>query len=172
MQLATVFTAAAVLLFAAPVAGQEGADTTVYEGGDIPVWVKVEDVEGEPGAHRVYLAVTWDDYRSTLPFAVEVGPGDLTVFLPKTEDADESDVSDGCRFTSSRMEHGNPGAHPADRADADCLAPPAELLPLIGVEYTGAPAPMACKPAKRDDGNEDPATRYYGCYWSVPPDEG
>ena len=175
-ELTTVFTAAAVLLLAAPVAGQEGsdttetADTTVYEGAKFPLWVMVEDVEGDAGAHRVSVAVAWDDYRSTLPFSVEVGPGDLTVFLPKTEDADESDLSEGCRFTSTRMDHGNPNTHPAIRADADCLAPPAELLPLIGVEYTGAPAPMACKEAARKDGTEDPAIRYFGCYWSAPPE--
>ena len=172
MRLTTIFTTAAVLLLPAPVAGQEGSDTTVYEGAAVPLWVMVEDVEGDAGAHRVSVAVKWDDYRSTLPFAVEVGPGDLTVFLPKTEDADESDLSEGCRFTSTRMSHGDPNTHPAVRADADCLAPPAELLPLIGVEYTGAPAPMACKQAKRADGSEDPAIRYFACYWSAPPDGG
>ena len=82
--LATVFTAAAVALIAAPVAAQEGADTaaadTLYRTAKVPVWVMVEDVEGEAGAHRVYLEVTWSDYRSVLPFSREVGPGDLTVF--------------------------------------------------------------------------------------------
>ena len=169
MRLTTIFATVAILLLAAPVAGQEGADTTVYTGAAVPLWVMVEDVEGDAGAHRVSVAVAWDDYRSTLPFAVEVAAGDLTVFLPKTEDADESDLSEGCRFTSTRMHHGDPDTHPAIRADADCLAPPAELLPLIGVEYTGSPAPMACKQAKRADGSEDPAIRYFACYWSAPP---
>ena len=172
MQLTTIFTAAAVLLLAAPVAGQEGADTTVYEGAKAPVWLTVEDVEGDAGAHRVYVAVKWDDYRSTLPFSVEIGPGDVTVFLPKTEDADESDLSEGCRLTSPLMEHGNPGMVPANRADTDCLAPPAAYLPLVGIEYTGSAARMACLPAARDDGIEDPEVRYFACYWSAPPDEG
>lgn len=60
-------------------------------------------------------------------------------FLPKTEDADESDLSEGCRFTSSRMEHGNRGAHPAKRADAGCLARPAASLPLIVDRVHGRP---------------------------------
>jgi len=168
MQLTTIFTAAAVLLVAAPVAGQEGTDTTTYTGAAVPVWVMVEDVEGDAGAHRVSVAVKWDDYRSTLPFSREIGPGDLTVFLPRTEDADDVDPDDACRFTSTRMDHGDPDTHPAIRADADCLALPAEFLPLIGVEYIGSLAPMACKEAAREDGTEDPALRYFACYWSAP----
>lgn len=172
-RLTTIFTAAALAAFAAPVAAQENRDTTVsFVGANIPVWVMVEDVDGDAGAHLVYVAVAWDDYRSTLPFAREIEPGDLTVFLPRTEDADDVDPTDDCRFTSTRMEHGNPGAYPAVRADSDCLAPPAASLPLIGIEYTGAPVPMICKQAERNDGTEDPAIRYYGCYWSGPPDEG
>ena len=132
MRLTTIFTAAAVLLLAAPVAGQDGADTTVYTSADVPVWLMVEDVKDDAGAHRVYVAVKWDDHRSKLPFSQQIEAGDLKVFLPKTEDADADDLPYGCRFTSSRMEHGNPGAFPADRADKDCLAPPAASLPLIG----------------------------------------
>ncbi len=144
----------------------------MYEGAKAPVWLTVRDVEGDAGAHRVYVAVKWDDHRSTLPFSVEIGPGDLTVFLPKTEDADESDLSEGCRFTSPLMAHGNPGMVPANRADTGCLAPPAAYLPLVGIEYTGSAARMACLPAARDDGIEDPEVRYFACYWSAPPDEG
>lgn len=68
------------------------------------------------------------------------------------------------------MEHGNPGAYPDVRADTDCLAPPTASLPLIGIAYTGAPVAMACKKADRKDGTENPAIRYFGCYWSRPPD--
>ena len=155
MQLGTVFTAAAALsLLAAPVAGQESTDTTVYFHGEgMPVWVMVEDDPENAGAHRVMVAVKWADYRSTLPFSHEVGPGDLTVF---------------------QMDHGSEYMHLAERADTECLAPPVEFLPVIGIEYVGAPAgaAMACTRATRDDGTEDPTIRYYGCYWSAPPDEG
>ncbi|MDE2986249.1 MAG: hypothetical protein OXU69_16220 [Gemmatimonadota bacterium] len=82
------------------------------------------------------------------------------------------DPTDDCRFTSTPMDHGNPGAYPTVRADTDCFAPLAEWLPLIGVEYTGSPAPMACKEADRKDGEEDPAIRYFACYYSAPPDGG
>ncbi|MDE2982911.1 MAG: hypothetical protein OXU74_17100 [Gemmatimonadota bacterium] len=175
MQLGTVFTVAAVLaLFAAPVAGQESTDTTVYFHGEgMPVWVMVEDDAENAGAHRVLVAVKWADYRSTLPFSHEVGPGDLTVFLPKTDNADDVDPNEACRFTSAQMDHGSEYMHLAERADTDCLAPPVEFMPLIGIEYVGAAgAAMACTPATRDDGTEDPAIRYYGCYWSAPPNEG
>ena len=172
MRLTTIFTAAAVLLLAAPVAGQDGADTTVYTSADVPVWLMVEDVKDDAGAHRVYVAVKWDDHRSKLPFSQQIEAGDLKVFLPKTEDADADDLPYGCRFTSSRMEHGNPGAFPADRADKDCLAPPAASLPLIGIEYTGSPVPMACEPAEPKDGTEDPKVRYFACYWPDPPEGG
>ena len=172
MHLTTICTTAAVLLLAAPVAAQNGAETTVYEGAGVPVWVMVEDDEGEGGAHRVYVAVTWDDHRSGLPFARSLAAGTLGVLLPKTEDADEADLSDACHFTNSRMDHGNGGLHPTEREDAECLAPPAKRLPLIWVDYEGSPAPIACTDATRTDGTEDPEVRYFACYYSGPPDEG
>lgn len=160
---------AAVL--AAPVAAQETPpDTTAYESAPAPVWVVVEDVEGEAGAHRVRAAVVWDDYRSTLRFSAEILAGDLMVRLPKTEDPD-ADPSQGCAFTSALMLHGSATYEPMNRADADCLAPPVEYLPFIAVEHLGAP--MACERATRKDGTEDPPTRrIYGCYWASNPNGG
>lgn len=169
MYVARVFAAAALLLpFAAPVAGQEKPDTTTYEGARFPAWVAVEDVENDAGVHKVYVEVAWDDARSTLPFSQAVGAGELVVLIPTTDDADESDLSNGCRFMSRRMEHGD-GRHATDRADADCTGPVAANLPLIGIEYANSEASMACTPATRTDGTEDAAIRYFGCYWSAPP---
>lgn len=166
------WTLAALLaaMTAAPAAAQETPpDTTAYRGAPIPVWVVVEDVEGEAGAHRVYATVEWDDYRSTLRFATEILAGDLVVLLPKGEGRD-ADLSESCAFASGLMAHGSERSEPMDRTDTECLAPPAEHLPFVGAEHLGAP--LACKEAKPKDGTEDPRIRYYGCYWAEKPGEG
>ncbi len=163
----TTIAAVLAVLWAFPATAQETPpDTTTYEGAGVPVWVVVEDVEGEAGAHRVRAAVVWDDHRSGLRFASEILAGDLVVLLPKGE-GEDADLSDSCTFTSALMAHGADRPEPLDRADADCLAPPAEYLPFIGAEHRGSP--LACNEAKRTDGTEDPRIRYYGCYWAEPP---
>ena len=168
----TMFTTmAAAALLGVPAAAQKTADTTVYEGKSIPVWVTVEDVEGKPGVHRVTVLVRWDDARSTLPFASMIDWGELAVLLPQTEEDSADDVwSNGCRYANLPMEHGNDTFQPTERDTPDCLSVKAELLPLVGIDYMGKP--MACEEAFRNDGEEDPAIRYYACYWAEVPDWG
>lgn len=169
MRTKTTFAALALAVLALPAAAQETPpDTTTYEGAAMPVWVALEDVEHEAGAHRVRVAVVWDDHRSGLRFAGEVLPGDLVVMIPKTEGVVSVET---CAYTSALMAHGSESYQPMERADADCLAPPVEYLAYIEVEHLGAP--LACIRALRNDGKEDPPTqRLYGCYWAQPPDEG
>ncbi|MYC98300.1 MAG: hypothetical protein F4X13_03430 [Gammaproteobacteria bacterium] len=169
MRTKTTFAALFAAVLALPAAAQETPpDTTTYRGAAMPVWVAVEDVEHEAGAHRVRAAVVWDDYRSTLRFATEILPGELVVTIPKSEDPASAET---CSYTSALMAHGSEGYQPFERADTDCLAPPVEHLAWIEVEHLGAP--LACVRALRNDGKEDaPTQRLYGCYWAQPPDEG
>ena len=95
---------ALALLFVTSAAAQEGSDTLWSAG--IPVWLMVMDEPDEAGLHRVLFAVSWDEYGSGLPFSDKIVEGALEVFLPKTEDADEDDLSDGCVFANSAMDHG------------------------------------------------------------------
>ena len=159
--------AVAVVLVAPSVAAAQKVGDVLYESAGVPVWVVVEDVKGEAGVHRVRATVLWDDYRSGLRFAAEVLPGDPVVTIPKTEDPAGAET---CSYTSALMAHGSKYAHPMERADTDCYAPPAENLPWIAAEHRGSA--LACTEAERTDGAEDPAIRYYACYFAEKPGEG
>jgi hypothetical protein len=156
------------LALALPAAAQEPGDSAVSVVGTtsaaVPVWVVVEDVEGEVGAHQVRAAVIWEDYRLGFRFSGEVLPGELVVAIPKDEGVVSTET---CAYASALMTHGSEGYQPMERADADCLAPSVEHLSWIGAEHRGSP--MACKEADRGDGIENPRIRIYGCYWATEP---
>lgn len=160
------------LALALPAAAQEPPDTT--DGPQVgtksaatPVWVVVEDIDGEAGAHRVFATVVWEDWRTGFRFSEEVLPGELMVTIPKSEDPASAET---CDYASALMEHGSEGFQPMERADADCLAPPVENLPWIAADHRGSP--MACDEAQRTDGIEDPSRRFFGCYFAEKPGEG
>lgn len=159
--------AVAAVLAAPSVAAAQKVGDVLYRSASYPVWVVVEDVEREAGAHRVRATIKWDDHRGKLRFATEVQPGDLVVTIPKTEGVVSLET---CGYASALMAHGSKYAHPMKRADAQCLAPPVEHLPYIGVEHRGSP--MACTEAGRTDGLKDPAVRFFACYWAEKPGGG
>lgn len=171
MQLGTILTTAAVLLLAAPTAAQEPPDT-VYKSRPIPVWLMVEDAEGQPGVHHVAIEVLWDNANSKLPFSADLPEGLLTVLIPTSEDTTAEDLANGdaCLFISVEMEHGNGNFYYAERWDTECYSPPVTDLPLVGLVYSETTALMACAPASRDDGDAEQTIRYYGCYWVAPPE--
>lgn len=156
------------LALALPAAAQEVGDTATSMVGTrsaaVPVWVVVEDVEQEAGAHRVRAAVIWEDYRLGFRFSEEVLPGELVVTIPKTEGLVSLAT---CAYTSPLLAHGSEGYQPLERADSDCLAPPVQYLSWIGAEHRGSP--LACQEA---EGIEDPRVRVYGCYWAQDPGGG
>lgn len=154
--------ALAVLAFAFPAAAQERPDSVAYRSQSLPVWVAVEDTDNA-GGHSVGAAVRWADYRSQLPFSGEILPGDLVVLLAS---GDDPEGTEACAYRSGEMAHGSEGFHPMERADADCLAPPAEVLAWVAVEHFGHP--MACVPAERE-GGDTPERRVFACYWAEPP---
>ncbi len=166
----TMFGVLFVLALALPAAAQESGDTAESTVGTqsalFPVWVVVEDVEGEAGAHRVRAAVIWEDYHLGFRFSEEVLPGELVVTIPKNEGLVSLET---CAYASPLMAHGSE-ASPLERVDSDCLAPPVEYLSWIGAEHRGSP--MACTEGERTNGPEDPAIRYYACYWAEKPGEG
>ncbi len=86
------------------------------------------------------------------------------VTIPKSEGVVSSET---CSYKSVLMAHGSKHAHPMERADKDCLAPPAENLAWIAAEHLGSP--MACAQASRTDGKEDSNVRAFGCYWAEKP---
>ena len=159
--------AVAVVLAAPSMAAAQKVGDVLYESAGVPVWVVVEDIDGEAGAHRVRATVLWDDYRSGLRFAAEVLPGELMVTIPKSEDPAGAET---CGYTSALMAHGSKYAHPMERADTECYAPPVEYLPWIAAEHRGSA--LACAEASRTDGTEDPAVRYFGCYFAEKPNGG
>ncbi|MDE0659884.1 MAG: hypothetical protein OXI79_09595 [Gammaproteobacteria bacterium] len=168
----TIFGMLFTLALALPAEAQEPPDST--DGPEVgtqsarfPVWLLVEDVEHEAGAHRVYATVEWEDWRTGFRFSEEVLPGELMVLVAKSEDPASAET---CDYTSALMLHGSEEWEPMERADTDCLAPPVENLPWIAVDYRGLP--MACTEAKREDGIEDPSRRFFACYFAEKPGEG
>lgn len=155
------------LALAFPAAAQEPGDTVeLARSAEVPVWVLVEDVDDEAGAHRVRVAVVWEDWRHGFRFSEEVLPGELVVLVAKSEDPARAET---CDYASALMLHESEGFQPFERADTDCLAPPAEYLPWIAAEHRGSP--MVCDEASRT-GNQDPAIRVYGCYFAEKPTPG
>lgn len=157
------------LALALPAAAQElgGVDSVPGVGtmnAAVPVWVVVEDLEHEAGAHWVRAAVIWEDDRLGFRFSEDVLPGELVVTIPKNEGVVSLET---CAYASALMAHGSEGYQPMGRADSDCFALPVEYLSWIGAEYRGSP--MACIEAERGDGIEDPTIRIYGCYWAQKP---
>ncbi|MYA17532.1 MAG: hypothetical protein F4086_11445 [Gemmatimonadetes bacterium] len=166
----TIYGVLFTLALALPAAAQEPGDSIPEDAprsAPVPVWVIVEDVENEAGAHLVRAAVMWEDWRHGFRFSVEVLPGDLVVSVPKHEGVISLET---CDYTSALMAHGSEGYQPFERADTDCLAPPVEYMAAISVEHLGAP--MACTEADRADGIEDPTLRIFGCYWAQDPTGG
>ena len=158
--------AALAALIATPAAAQEpGADSVLYRSEPLPVWVMIEDTD-EAGVHQVSASVLWDDHRSNLRFSFEIGEGDLVVLLAS---GDDPEASESCAYRSALMAHGSDGFHPMERADADCLAPPAEALAWVAVGHFGSR--MECAPAGRQ-GGDTPERRVFGCYWAEPPGGG
>ena len=168
----TMFAAVLAVLWALPGAAQEtppDTTTTTYESAPAPVWLVVEDVEGEAGAHQVRAAVMWDDRRSALRFSTDVQPGHLLAFLPTSATAD--DLADVCVFSSNYMAHESQRSVAMERDDANCTAPAVADLPFVAVEHRGAP--LTCVAGRRTDGAADvPTRRYYGCYWEHNPGGG
>ncbi len=167
----TMFGGLLALALALPAAAQEPGDTLVGAVGTqssrLPVWVVVEDVEGEAGAHRVRAGVKWEDWRLGFRFSEEVLPGELVVTIPKTEGVVSLET---CDYANALMPHGSDPYQPMERADTYCLAPPVEYLSWIAVEHRGSP--MACREAERTDGIEDPTLRIYACYFAQKPGGG
>lgn len=153
--------ALAALALAAPAAAQAGPDSVAYRSEPEPVWVMVEDTE-DAGVHSVSAAVLWADYRSQLPFSFELRAGDLVVLLAS---GDDPEGTESCAYRSGAMAHGSEGFQPMERADVDCLAPPAEALTWVAVGYFGSR--MECAPAERE-GGDTPELRVFACYWAEP----
>ena len=164
-----VFGVLCAVALALPAAAQEPGDSSMVgvQSAPVPVWVVVEEADGEAGAHHVRAVVVWEDSGLGFRFSEEVLPGELVVMLPKTDEADSQGT---CDYASELMEHGSEGYQPLERGDPDCLSPPVEDMAGIEVEHRGAP--MACIEADRKDGTEDPTIRFYGCYWAEYPGGG
>ena len=137
----------------------------LYRSETFPVWVMVEDTD-EAGVHLVSASVLWDDHRSKLPFSIELQAGDLVVLLAS---GDDPEGTESCAYRSALMEHGSEGYQPMERADPECLAPPAEALAWVAVGHFGNR--MECAPAVRQCG-DTPERRVFACYFAEKPGEG
>ena len=131
------------------------------------MWVVVEDVDGKAGTHLVRAAVVWEDWKLGFRFSEKVLEGELVVTIPRNKGVVSLET---CSYTSELMAHGSEGYKPLKLAEANCVAPPVENLPWIGVAHRGSP--MACVEADRADGIKDPKIRIYGCYWAQKPAAG
>ena len=132
------------------------------------VWLMVKDLAGEEGAHEVWVAIKWDDPKTTLWFAEKLDEGDIVVFIPVSENDGEDDLADGCQYLGPALDHGAGGLWAGKRVDPNCTAPPARKLPLVGVTLRGYS--MACREVPRKDGTVEDDIQYYGCYWAKKPE--